>query len=70
MWKLRNVETFPVVRKTLGNLSAEFYKWMGKLDIACNVGVMQKNASLGTALYMATLVQAIFPLRSNVFELG
>ena len=43
---------------------------MGKLDIACNVGVMQKSASLGTALYMATLVQAIFPLRSNVFELG
>ena len=33
----------------LGSVSAEFDKWVGKLGITCNVGVMQKSAFLGTA---------------------
>ena len=47
--KLRNVEIVPVVIRALGNVSAEFDRWMGKLAITCNVGViMQKTALLGT----------------------
>ena len=48
-WKLRNVEIVPVVIGILGSVSAEFDRWMGKLDITCNVGVMQKSAMLRTA---------------------
>ena len=46
LWKLRNV---PLVVGALGKVSLEFYRWMGKLGITCNVGVMQKSALLGTA---------------------
>ena len=49
MWKLRNVEIVPVVIGALVSVSAEFDRWMGKLGITCNVGVMQMAALLGTA---------------------
>ena len=32
LWKLRNVEILPVVIGTLGSVSAEFNRWMGKLQ--------------------------------------
>ena len=43
LWKLRNVEIVPLVIGTLGSVSAEFDRCMGKLVITCNVGVMQKT---------------------------
>ena len=49
LWKLRNVEIVPVVIETFGSVSTEFKRWMGKLGITCNVGVMQKTPLLGTA---------------------
>ena len=48
LWKLRSVEVVPVVIGPLGSVSAEFDKWLGKLGMACNVGVIQKTALLGT----------------------
>ena len=33
----------------LGSVSAEFERWMGKLGITCNAGVIQKTTLLGTA---------------------
>ena len=49
LWKLINVEIVSVVKGAFGSISAEFDRWMGKLGITCNVGVMQKSALLGTA---------------------
>ena len=49
MWKSRNVEIVAVVIGVLGSVSAEFDRWIGKLGITCNVGVMQKSVLLGTA---------------------
>ena len=49
LWKLRHVEIVPVVIGALVSASAEFDRWMGKLGITCNVGVMQMTALLGTA---------------------
>ena len=46
LWKLRN-----------GSVSAEFDKWMGKLSITCNVGVMQKTALLGTARILRKVLE-------------
>ena len=43
LWKLRNVEIVPVVIGAPGSVSTEFDRWMGKLGITCNVGVMQKR---------------------------
>ena len=47
LWELRNVEIVHTVIEALGRVSAEFDRWMGKLGITCNVGVMQKSALLG-----------------------
>ena len=44
LWRLRNVEIVSVVVGALESVSAEFDKWMGKLGITCNVGVMQRGA--------------------------
>ena len=57
LWKLRNVEIVPVVIGDLGSVSAEFDRWMGKLGITCNVGVMQKAALLGTARIMRKVLE-------------
>ena len=48
LWKLRNAEIVPVVIGGVRSVPAEFDRWMGKLGITCNVGVMQKSALLGT----------------------
>ena len=56
-WKLRNVEIVHVVIEALGSVSAEFCRWMGKLGITCNVGVMQKTALLGTARILRKVLE-------------
>ena len=57
LWRLRNVEIVPVVIGTLGSVSAEFDRWMGKLGITCNVGVMQKTVLLGTARILRKVLE-------------
>ena len=57
LWKLRYVEIVPVVIGALGSVSAEFDRWMGKLGIKCNVGVMQKTALLGTARILRKVLE-------------
>ena len=57
LWKLRNVEIVPVVIEALGSVSAEFYRWMGKLGITCNVGVMQKSAFFGTTRILRKVLE-------------
>ena len=57
LWKLRNVEIVPVVIGTRGSVSAEFDRWMGKLGITCNFGVMQKTALLGTARILRKVLE-------------
>ena len=57
LWKLRNVEIVPVVIGALGSVSTEFDRWMGKLGITFNVGVMQKTALLGTARILRKVLE-------------
>ena len=57
LWKLRNVEIITVVMRALGSVSAEFDRWMGKLGITCNVGVMQKSALLGTTRILRKVLE-------------
>ena len=54
---MRNVEIVLAVIGTLGSVSAEFDRWMGKLGITCNVGVMQKSALLGTARILRKVLE-------------
>ena len=55
LWKLRNVEIVAVVIGA--RVSTEFDRWMGKLEITCNVGVMQKTALLGTARILSKVLE-------------
>ena len=57
MWRLRNVEIVPVVVGALESVSAEFDKWIGKLGITCNVGVMQKSVMLGIARILREVLE-------------
>ena len=57
LWKLRNIEIVPVVIGALGSVSAEFDRWMGKLGITCNVGVMQNTPLLGTARILRKVLE-------------
>ena len=57
LWKLRNVEIVPVVIGALGSVSTEFDRWVRKLGITCNVGVMQKTALLGTARILRKVLE-------------
>ena len=57
LWKSRNVEIVPVVIGVLGSVSTEFDRWMGKLGITCNVGVIQKIALLGTARILRKVLE-------------
>ena len=57
LWKLRIVEIVPVVIGALGSVSAEFNRWMGKLGIICNVGVIQKTALFGTARILRKILE-------------
>ena len=43
------VEVVPVVIETLGSVTKEYDRWIEKLGITNNVGVMQKTVLLGTA---------------------
>ena len=55
--KLRNLEIVYVVIGAFGSVSAEFDRWMEKLGITCNVGVMQKSALLGTARILRKVLE-------------
>ena len=57
LWKLRIVEIVPVVIGALGSVSAEFNRWLGKLGIICNVGVIQKTALFGTARILRKILE-------------
>ena len=57
LWKLRNAEIVAVVIGVPGTISAEFDRWIGKLGITCNVGVIQKSALLGTAKMMRKVLE-------------
>ena len=45
--KLKMVEVVPVVIGALGSVTKGFDRWIGKLRIPFNVGVMQKNCLVG-----------------------
>ena len=49
LWKLKMVKVVPVVIGALGSVTKGFDRWIEKLGIPFNVGVIQNTALLGTA---------------------
>ena len=57
LWKLKMVEVVPVVIEAFGSVTKEFDKWIEKLEIIKNVGVMKKTALLGTAKILRKVLE-------------
>ena len=57
LWNLKKVEVVPVVIGALGSVTKEFDRWIGKLGITFNVGVVQKTALLGTARILRKVLE-------------
>ena len=57
MWKLKKVEVVPAVIGALGSVTKGFDRWIEKLGITSNVGVMQKTALLGTARILRKVLE-------------
>ena len=47
LWKLKMVEVVPVVIGALGSVTKGFDRWIEKLGIPFNVGVIKKNCFVG-----------------------
>ena len=56
-WKLKHVEIVPVVIGALGSVTKAFERWIRKLGIAYNIGVMKKTALLGTARILQNVLK-------------
>ena len=57
LWKLKMVEVVSVVIGALGSATKGFDRWIGKLGIPFNVGIMQKTALLGTARILRKVLE-------------
>ena len=57
LWKLKMVEVEPVVIGALGSVTKGFDRWIEKLRIPLNVGVMQKTALLGTVRILRKVLE-------------
>ena len=51
------VEVVPVVTGALGSVSKVFDRWIEKLGIPFNAGVIKKNALLGTARILSKVLE-------------
>ena len=49
LWKLKKAKVIPVVIGSLGCVTKKFDKWIERLEIDINLGVLQMTALLGTA---------------------
>ena len=57
LWQLRKVHVVPVVVVALGSVTKEFDRWMEKLGVPVDVGVVQKTALLGTARILRMVLE-------------
>ena len=57
LWRLKMVEVVTAVIGALGSVTKGFGRWIEKLQITNNVGVMQKNALLGTARILKKVLE-------------
>ena len=51
------MEVVPVVIGALGSVTNDFERWIRKLGISYNIGVMQKTALLGTARILRKVLE-------------
>jgi len=49
MWNIRTVLVVPIVVRSLGRVTKNSDKWLGKLNIKISISLLQQTTLLGTA---------------------
>jgi len=57
MWNMRAVQVVPIVVGSLGNVTKNLEKWLGKLNIKISISLLQKTTLLGTARTLGTVFE-------------
>jgi hypothetical protein len=58
LWRLKSILIIPVVVGALGAVSMNVSKWLEKLNIRTDIGLIQKTALLGTARILRRTLDA------------
>ena len=49
LWNVREVKIVPIIIGALGTIGKNFENWLKKIEIECNMELLQKACLLGTA---------------------
>ena len=49
LWNMRTVQMVPTVKGSLGSVTKNLDKWLGKLNVKISISLLQKTTLLGTA---------------------
>ena len=57
MWSMRTVQVVPIVVGSLGSVTKNLDKWLGKLNVKISTSLLQKATLLGTARIMRKVLE-------------
>ena len=57
MWNVRTVQVVPIVVGSLGSVTKNLDKWLGKLNVKISISLLQKTTLLGTARILRMVLE-------------
>ena len=57
MWNMRTVQVVPIVVGSLGSVTKNLDKWLGKLNVKISISLLQKTTLLGTARILSRVLE-------------
>ena len=57
MWNTRTVQVVPIVVGSLGSVTKNLDKWLGKLNVKISISLLQKTTLLGTARILRMVLE-------------
>jgi len=57
MWNMRTVQVVPIVVGSLGSVTKNLDKWLGKLNIKISISLSQRTTLLGTSRILRKVLE-------------
>ena len=57
MWSMRTVQVVPIVVGSLGSVTKNLDKWLGKLNVKISISLLQETTLLGTARILRKVLE-------------
>ena len=57
MWNMKTVQVVPVVVGSMGSVTKNLDKWLGKLNVKISILLLQKTTLLGTARILSRVLE-------------